>query len=83
LRGIELKKSDRYDVSHLVEAQFEPSSHRRVLKNLLEIKSKREMDRVEAREQYRTLEELIGILVYMTRITVLLRLIFAGFIGSG
>lgn len=42
----------------LIEAQFEPGSRGRVLKNLLSIKSKREMDRVEAREQLRALEEL-------------------------
>ena len=56
-----LKKGKRYDVSSLVEAQFEPGSRGRVLKNLLSIKSKREMDQVEAREQLRALEELIGI----------------------
>jgi len=55
------RKSGRYDVSELVEAQFEPSSRRRVLKNLLGIKRKREMDRVEAREQLRALHELIEI----------------------
>jgi cell filamentation protein len=53
------KKFGRYDVSELVEAQFEPGSGRRVLKNLLGIKRKREMDRVEAREQLRALRELI------------------------
>ncbi|UCD84753.1 MAG: Fic family protein [Deltaproteobacteria bacterium] len=56
-----LKKGKRYDVSDLVEAQYEPGSRGRVLKNLLSIKSKREMDRVEAREQLRALEELINI----------------------
>ena len=55
------KKSGPYDVSELVEAQFEPGSRRRVLKNLLGIKRKREMDRVEAREQLRALHELIRI----------------------
>jgi hypothetical protein len=34
------KIADRYDPSGLVEAQFEPGSHRRVLKNLLGIKRK-------------------------------------------
>jgi cell filamentation protein len=51
----------RYDVSKLVEAQFEPGSHGRVLKNLLGIRRKREMDRVEAREQLRAFQELIRI----------------------
>src|SRR4030066_2385766 len=53
------KTTGRYDVSELLEAQFEPGSRRRVLKNLLGIKQKREMDRVEAREQLRVLHELI------------------------
>jgi cell filamentation protein len=56
-----LKRSGRYKISHLAEAQFEPGSRGRVLKNLLGIKNKREMDQVEAREHLRALEELIGI----------------------
>jgi cell filamentation protein len=55
------KTTGRYDVSELAEAQFEPGSRRRVLKNLLGIKRKREMYRVEAREQLRALHELITI----------------------
>jgi hypothetical protein len=55
------KNSGRYDVSELVEAQFEPGTRWRVLKNLLGIKRKREMDRTEAREQLRALHELIRI----------------------
>jgi len=50
---------DRYDVSELPEAQWEPGSRRRVLRNLRGITSKREMDRLEAEEQYRTLQECI------------------------
>jgi len=42
-----LKKGQRYDVSGLVEAQFQPGSRGRVLRNLPGIKTKREMDRVE------------------------------------
>lgn len=38
----------RYKTDHLTEAQFEPGSHARVLKNLLGIKRKREMDALEA-----------------------------------
>lgn len=38
----------RYDTDHLTEAQFEPGSRGRVLKNLLGIRSKREMDEMEA-----------------------------------
>ncbi len=56
-----MKKTGRYDVSKLPEAQFEPGSHGRVLRNLLGINRKRKMDRVEAREQLRALEELVRI----------------------
>lgn len=56
-----MKTSRRYDISYLVEVQFEPCSDERVLKNLLGIKHKREMDRVEAREHLRALEQLIGL----------------------
>jgi len=45
------KTTERYDVSELAEAQFEPGSHRRVPKHLLGIRCKREMDRVEVQEQ--------------------------------
>ena len=55
------KKPGRYDVSKLLEGQFEPGSRGRVLKNLLGIKSKREMDRVEAKEQLRAVDELVEI----------------------
>lgn len=54
-----MKKNIRYDAWGLVEAQFEPGSRGRVLKNLRGIKKKREMEGVEAREYLRTLEELI------------------------
>lgn len=43
-----MKKTGRYDVSILVEAQFEPGSRGRVLRNLLGIARVREMNRVEA-----------------------------------
>lgn len=77
------KKGKRYDVSRLVEAQFEPGSRGRVLKNLLSIKSKREMDRVEAREQLRALEELIGIYDEQHRFTATdLRKIHKIWLGS-
>lgn len=46
-------------MSGLEEAQYEPGSRGRVLKNLLGIKRKREMDRVEAAEQHRALEKLV------------------------
>jgi cell filamentation protein len=38
----------RYDTDHITEAQFEPGSRGRVLKNLLGICSKRAMDELEA-----------------------------------
>jgi cell filamentation protein len=56
-----LKKGGRYDASKLVEGQFELGSRGRVLKNLLGIKRKREMDQVEGREHLRALGELVGI----------------------
>jgi cell filamentation protein len=39
---------DRYDTDHLAEAQFEPGSRGRVLKNRLGIRGKRQMDALEA-----------------------------------
>src|SRR5450631_4432579 len=38
----------RYDTDRLIEAQFEQGSRGRVLKNLLDIRSKRVMDEIEA-----------------------------------
>jgi len=52
-----VKQQGRYNVSHLIEAQFEPGSRGRVLKNKLGIKRKREMDRLEKKELVRTLEK--------------------------
>jgi len=43
-----LKNKGRYDVSHSVEAQFEPGSNDTVLKNKQGIVDPLEMDRVEA-----------------------------------
>ena len=56
-----MKKSKRYDTSHLIGNQPEPDSRSRVLKNKLGITSKREMDRHEKSEQMRTVEELTDI----------------------
>jgi cell filamentation protein len=55
------KDKDRYDTTGLIEGQFEPGSGRRVLKNLLGIKSKREIGQVETRELFRALDELVDI----------------------
>ena len=46
----------RYDVSELIEAQYQPNSRGRVLRNLLKITGKRKMDELEAREQKRALD---------------------------
>jgi len=54
-----MKKSGRYDTSALIEDQFEPGSHGRVLRNLLGIKRKRDMDECEAKELLRVLKELL------------------------
>ncbi len=55
------KVKSRYDTSGLIESQVELGSGGRVLKNLLGIKRKREMDQIEGREQRRALDELIRI----------------------
>lgn len=60
-RKILMKKSGRYNTSALIEDQFEPGSRGRVLKNLLGVKSKREMDEIEAAEHKRALNELLYI----------------------
>lgn len=54
-----IKKGRRYEETGFVEGQHEPGSRRRVLRNLLGIKKKREIERVELREQLRATEELI------------------------
>lgn len=50
----------RYSAEGLIEAQFEPGSRNSVLRNLLGIRRKREMDRLEAGELLRAMEELAG-----------------------
>lgn len=55
-----MKQTGRYDTSELIEAQFEPGSRGRVLKNLLGIKSRREMDQLEAEAHGRALKELLS-----------------------
>ena len=56
-----MTNTSRYDVSDLIEAQYQPGSRGRVLRNLLGITSKREMDEAEAREQRRALEEILSV----------------------
>ena len=55
------EKKTKYDVSMLIEAQMEPGFGGKVLKNLLGIKTTREMDRVEAQELIRAQEELVRV----------------------
>src|SRR4030067_2537375 len=55
-----MKKISRYDISGLIEAQFESGSRRRCLRNRLGIKGKRVMDKLEREEQLRAIEELSG-----------------------
>ena len=60
-RAHQMNPSDRYDISDLPEAQGEPGSRGRVLRNKLGIKSKREMDEAESV----ALKTAIDKLVYM------------------
>ena len=53
--------TDRYDVSDLIEAQYQPGSRGRVLRNLPGITSKRIMDEIEAREQKRALQDIFSL----------------------
>jgi cell filamentation protein len=55
-----MTKTDRYDVSDLIEAQYQPGSRGRVLKNVLGITGKRVMDETEAREQKRALQDVLS-----------------------
>lgn len=59
LRGDGLEKGGRYDVSGLIEAQYEPGSDDSVLRNLLGIVDSEEMDRVEARALARATDILV------------------------
>jgi len=55
-----VKRSGRYGTSGLIEGQFQSGSQGRVLRNLLGINRKREMDKVESKELVRTFTKLIG-----------------------
>ena len=55
----DLKTGGKYDTSGLIEDQFEPGSGKRVLRNLLGLKRKRDVDEIEAREQVRALDEFL------------------------
>lgn len=54
-----MSPDDRYDVSGLTEAQFEPGSDGQVLKNLRGIKSSAEMDVAEATALVRTMDSMV------------------------
>lgn len=51
--------TDRYDVSYLPEAQYEPGSNDAILKNLLGIKDSQQMDQTEARALAIAMDALI------------------------
>jgi cell filamentation protein len=55
-----VKDKGRYDVSRSVEAQYEPCSRHRVLRNLTGIRRKREMDRAEAEAHIRALRGMFS-----------------------
>ncbi|HOD29489.1 MAG TPA: Fic family protein [Syntrophales bacterium] len=54
-----MKRVGRYAVSGMIERQYEPGSRGKVPRNLIGIKSKREMGKIESRELLRTLRTLI------------------------
>jgi Protein involved in cell division len=53
-----MKKTGRYDTSGLIENQYEPGSNKQVLKNLLGIKNKQEIDKIEVKELLRVTKEM-------------------------
>lgn len=55
-----MKKTDKYDTSALIEAQFEPGSRGRVLRNLLGIKRKKEMEEAESVALKDATDKLLG-----------------------
>ena len=56
-----MAKTNRYDVSDLIEARSQPGSRGRVLRNLPGITGKRMMDEAEAREQKRALQGIVSL----------------------
>lgn len=64
-----MRKSGRYNVSDLSEAQYEPGSNGEVLRNQFGIKSKNKMDDVEAKALARTLNELVRTITDTHRFT--------------
>ena len=64
-----MKLSPKYNTTGLIEAQFEPGSRGRVLRNKLGIKRKREMDRVEFEAQLRAFTKLADMFSIKHRFT--------------
>ena len=64
-----MNQKGKYDTSDLVEAQFEPGSRGRVLRNLRGITKRREMDIAETNEYYRVSDELVDIYDKAHRLT--------------
>lgn len=56
-----MKKNGRYKTDGLIEDQYEEGSNGQVLKNILHIKDKQEIEEVETRELYRVTDELTEI----------------------
>ncbi len=54
-----MKQGGRYKTSGMIEDSYEPGSRGRVLQNKLGVTSKRTMDEIEAREQFRALNEFL------------------------
>lgn len=67
-----MPKSNRYRVPPTPEAQYEPGSRRRVLKNLLGIRRKRDMDRIEYEQLLQAQERYLGIITDQTQFTAAL-----------
>ena len=53
-----MNEGRKYETSGLIENQYQAGSGGRVLKNLFGINRKREIDRIEAQEQFRAIDEL-------------------------
>lgn len=56
-----MKQNNKYDTTGLIEVLYEPSSNDQVLKNLMGIKKKNEMDSMEALALKQAEEEVINI----------------------
>ena len=52
--------TDRYNISHLIEDQYEPGSDGKVLRNLVGIRSPEEMEIAETAELWLVQEKLIA-----------------------